>query len=145
MPILCAWAAIFVVALRGLGRSGLWFLIGAPIITILSALMYLGHLFIGPTGHPPPIAEGEDFVMKGIPVADTQWTATLRRHFPPGTPEAKVIEVLRSQGFGIDLRHHAAQYQWPEPFCTVILEADWSVASDKRVTSIGGISAGMCL
>jgi hypothetical protein len=97
------------------------------------------------TGHPPALLEGQQIEMRGHPMSDTQWTATLRRRFPPGSSETRLLSVLHGQGFWIDRQQRIAAYSWQEPLCRISVMVDWKTGPDKRITSIDGASAGMCL
>ena len=97
------------------------------------------------TGHPPALLEGQKIELRGRPMADARWTATLRRRFPLGSSESRLLSVLREQGFWIDRQQKIAAYSWQEPFCRVSVMVDWKAGTDKRIASIGGGSAGMCL
>lgn len=139
--IACGWLALFVVAVYAVKLRSLWLLTTMPVLC-LTAFISQWNASIG---HPPSIAQDVHFVMKGMPVADPEWTATLKRQFPIGTSEAKVVSVLKGQGFLIDQRDRVAHYEWSEAVCRVIIEAQWTTGPDERITSIEGTSAGMCL
>jgi hypothetical protein len=80
--------------------------------------LLLGSLFFEP-GAPPPLAVGQISEMQGRPIDDPKWTDTLRKMFPPGTEEARLIAVLREQRFSIDRTHRTAEYRWePSTVCT---------------------------
>ena len=96
-------------------------------------------------GHPPALLQGQQIELRGRPMADSQWTATLRRRFPPGSSETRLVSVLREEGFWMDRHQQIAAYSWQEPLCRVSVMVDWKAGPDKRITSIAGASAGMCL
>ena len=113
---------------------------------VLALLYLVAWLAIGQgTGHPPAILDGQTIEARGRPMADPEWTATLKRHFPTGTNEARLIAALQGQRFWIDPHKRIAVYAWREPFCRVTVMVDWKAGTDGRITELAGASAGMCL
>jgi len=112
---------------------------------VLALLYLIAWLAIGRgAGHPPAILGDQQVRMVGRPVDDPAWTATLQRNFPRGVGEAHLVSVLQAQGFRIDRGKRIAVYAWQEPFCRITLMVNWT-AADRRIETVKGGSAGMCL
>ena len=143
--IACGWLAVIVGAFYLVKHQAWWLLASVPILCVTVLISSFNHAIYAHVGHPPPIAQAIDFATNGRRVPDAEWTATLRGHFPSGTSETNVVTTLRAQGFLIDQRKHVAHNEWSEPFCRVIIEAQWTTNSDQRIAHIEGDSEAMCL
>lgn len=94
---------------------------------------------------PPPVAQGQHFTEDCGGGLDAEWSAALRRTFPPGTREAQLVAVLSAQGFAIDKKRHQATMTYQ---ATAIgserLQIDWTLGADARIATVQGSPAGSC-
>ncbi|HEY0105703.1 MAG TPA: hypothetical protein VGB91_06420 [Rhizomicrobium sp.] len=126
----------------------LWVALGslvAPHVFFLIAIVVVVADLQAHVEQPPPIARGQEFGMEGQPIPHPAWTQALRRAFPKGSDESRLIVSLKSQGFTIDRSAHMAQMSYQgDTICRTYLWIDWKLSRDGRLVDVEGASMGAC-
>ena len=66
---------------------------------------------------------------------DQLWVARMNVTFPTGTPEAVLVQRLRSEGFEVDPLSREGRYEWGNGIpCNHTVEVGWS-ADSGRITA----------
>lgn len=114
-------------------------LVGAVLLLALVFAAYVGVIAWqdGAFKPPPAIASERTDDPKEA------FTPTLRRMFPVGTDEARLLRFLRERGF--EITGASAQYDWKAwPVCLYYLQVKWTTDESKRITSLDSEAENAC-
>jgi hypothetical protein len=109
-------------------------------LTIAPPVAFMAEIALT-DGSAPEIA-GDESMRIGIPSVD--WSARLRREFPPGTPEQSMVTSLAAQGFVVDSQAREATYTWKRFPCLYSLSVRWNVGPTREVEVIEGGYTNAC-
>jgi hypothetical protein len=92
----------------------------------------------------PPIASG---LADNYKVGSAQFDARVKRRFPNGTSETRLLKELRGEGFRIELASHdggAAEYSRANGCGATIWQVSWNSSQD-RLMEVAGRYFARCL
>ena len=112
------------------------FLLGFAVLGLAGAVTWYGMAWrVGWFQGPPAMAQG---LYGGAGPVSEPWTQRLRRRFPVGAREERLLDELARQGFDVDRANRYAGYGWASYPCVYTLTVRWRTDSRGRVRDVQG-------